>query len=564
MPACTSENLNKLWNGRSDSATSTPPLSPGPNSPLATSPTSTLRHPKYLRKTQSSSSIVGTPFIIQSDRRQSMRAASQTSINLADIPENPSNSLIVNIIGWYPIFLLRSLQLFIITVTQITLGKIFAIPALWISAWLWILWKIIQFPLLIFKWMLSICLTPLSEQFRKKRTVLISGGSTIQALHLARNFYSAGVRVIVVEVDGLFSFTKFSTAVNRFYNIPKPTPLNPQAYIQALCDIVDRENVAFYVPVCSTTSACYDAMAKPHLELLGCSCFIPGMKEVSLLDDSLEVMKSCEAANIQTPTYYQARCKDDVYRLYDSGLFRTGNFIMYNVGFSGIRDHFKYVIPTSKSDFKISYEISDTRPWIIFQNIPGEYFVTCTTVKDSEIIANVTCRVNKNNNGLVPVENSEITEWVSNYLKNLRTLRPITGHIGFRFVISDLTQQILPLGCRVGVSLPYICHSSVHPRVLLKPCKHFSRQASGPLVVPAGRYWMPETILNTLRRPSVESIGKFINTVLDKREALFVFWDPLPYCAYYHLQLPFRNIIGFLQRRRGNNLFNRTVTAPVH
>ncbi|XP_044742199.1 uncharacterized protein LOC123303223 [Chrysoperla carnea] len=571
MPACTSESLTKLWNGSSDSANSTSPSSPVSTSPPVKSPVNTLRRPnKVLRRTQSTSStnsFVTEPFIIQSDRRQILAASSQTSITLNNEVEEEKNSLLVKIIGWYPLLLLRILRVLLVTISDITIAKIlFTLPTLWITAWIWIIWKIIQFPLLIFKWILTIFHTPLSEQFRKKRTVLISGGSTIQALHLARNFYSAGVRVIVVEVDGVFSFTKFSTAVNRFYTIPRPTADNPHSYIKALCEIVEAENIAFYVPVCSTTPAYYDALAKPHLELLGCTCFGPGLKEVYMLDDTLEVMRRCNNNSIPTPSYYQVSSKEEVFRLYDSGTFRTGHFIMYTAGPNAVRERAKYVLPISKNDFKLPYEISESKPWIIIHNVPGEYFITCTTIKESQVIANVTCRVDKHNNGLVPTENQEITKWLVNYFKNLRMLRPISGHISFRFVVTEITNQILPLGCRIGVSLPYICHTSVHPRVLWKPCKHFSRQSSGPLVVKSGRYWMPETILNTLRHPSVETVGRLINTVLDKREALFVFWDPLPYCAYYHIQLPFKNILGFVQRRRagGNHLFSRTIAAPVH
>jgi hypothetical protein len=79
---------------------------------------------------------------------------------------------------------------------------------------------------------------------------------------------------------------------------------------------------------------------------------------------------------------------------------------------------------------------------------------------------------------------------------------------------------------------------------------------------------MHETVMNTLKHPSVEAVGRFIGTVLDKREALFVFWDPLPYCAYYHLQLPFKNVLAFVQEHYGqhgrNGFQYKTMAAPVH
>lgn len=438
---------------------------------------------------------------------------------------------------------------------------IFAVPIFWFSMWFWCLRQIVQLPLTIFKFALSLLLTPSSERNRKKRTVLISGGSTIQALHLARNFYSAGARVVVCEVDGYFALARFSMAVSKFYTVPKPTSDQQQNYVRALCEIVDKENAVYYIPVSATTSAYYDAVAKPHLELLGCTCFCPGIKEVWALDDTLEVLRRCDKMSIRTPVYYPITSKEDVDNLYETGAISRGRYTMSTVGPSGLRERAKIHLPISRSDLKMPNDISVHRPWVVVQDVEGDHYFTCTTVKESKVIANVTCRLNSATNDLIPVENKEISLWLNHFFGKLNLLRPITGHISFRFVVSEEGKTIVPLSSRVGVSLPYICYTSVHPRLLWKPCKHFSRQNSGPLVVENGRYWMPKTALDTIKSPSVDAVTRLIGTVLDKREALFVIWDPLPYCAYYHMQLPFRNVLGFIRRQ---NSFRAPVAAPVN
>lgn len=406
--------------------------------------------------------------------------------------------------------------------------------------------------------------TPASERTRKKRTVLISCGSTIQALHLARNFYSAGARVVVCEIEGLFGLARFSTAVSKFYTVPRPTGDRPQTYVQALCDIVEREKVSYYIPVSATNTAYYDALAKPHLEILNCNCFCPDVKEVWILDDILEVMRRCHGAGISTPLYYPITTKQDITKLYDSGLLRTGRYSMSSVGALGCRDRLKINLPPFRQEFRMPYEINEQKPWVIVQDLPGDHFLTCTTVKESQVVANVTCRVDMDSGGLVPVEHEDINQWLKQFFNKLRVLRQVSGHVSFRFVVSEVSGTLVPLGCRVGVALPYICHTSIHPRLVWKPCRHFTRQASGPLVADTGTYWMHEAVLNTLRHPSVEAVGRLIGTVLDKREALFVYWDPLPYCAYYHLQLPFRNVLGFVQgQQHARNGFHRTMAAPA-
>ena len=174
---------------------------------------------------------------------------------------------------------------------------------------------------------------------------------------------------------------------------------------------------------------------------------------------------------------------------------------------------------------------------------------SCTTVKDSQVVANVTCRVETHQGGLVPVEHNEINLWLKQFFGKLKFFRPLSGHISFRFVVSSASGSIVPLGCKVGVTLPYICYTSVHPRIVWKPCRHFNAQNSGPLISSAGRYWMHQAVIDTIKHLSVQSVNNLIGTVLNKREALFVYWDPLPYFAYYHIQLPITNVLRFL---RGN------------
>ncbi|KAK4882165.1 hypothetical protein RN001_005484 [Aquatica leii] len=491
-------------------------------------------------------------------RRDSPRCQSPVE----SIPEEEHLSLLARLIGWYPCFLLRITQEIAFALLPMAWQQIALVIPVWIfNFWMWIFWQFMQLPLTIFKMFMTVLITPMSERNRKKRTVLISGGSTIQSLHLARNFYSAGARVVVCEVEGLFALARFSTAVNKFYTIPKPNSEYQQNYVRTLCEIVEKEKVSYYVPVSSTTSAYYDAAAKPHLELLGCTSFCPGIKEVWALDDTLEIFKSCEKMGILTPVYHEITSKNDVLRLYESGEIRTGRYVMTTAGPSGLIDRVKFVLPPSRADLKLPHDISQHRPWVVVQDVEGDHFLTCTTVKESKVIANVTCLLDRESKGLVPVENNEINEWLHNFFHKLTLLRPVTGHISFRFVRTK-NNNVLPLSSRLGVSLPYICYTSVHPRLLWKPCKHFSKQSSGPLIAESGRYWMPETVVNTLKHPSIENVTRLIGTVLDKREVLFTLWDPLPYCAYYHMQLPFKNILGFVQKQQ--NKFPQPVAAPVH
>ncbi|XP_049857072.1 uncharacterized protein LOC126336938 [Schistocerca gregaria] len=418
-------------------------------------------------------------------------------------------------------------------------------PAVWLSAWLYVLlwpWRL----LLAWGW----------NRVRANRpTVLVSGGGSVQALHLARNLYSCGARVICVEVEGVFRLSRFSAAVRRFYTLPAPAASEDgvQRYVRALCDIVQRERCSLYVPVCSSTTAYYDAFAKPHLEMLGCTVFCPGVREVWLLDDVQEVLRRAEEAGLHVPLYYPVARRDDVLRLYEAGVPAAGTHFMASAGALGCRDRVKLRLPAARAQFRMPYEMSPQRPWVVVQDLPGEHFLTCTTVRDAVVLANVTCRV-LDSGELVPVDHRAVDQWLTAFFSRLRVLRQFSGHVSFRFVVSEASGALVVLGSRVGVSLPYICHDSAHARLLWRPCRRHQQlqqqqgASASAAAVAAGRYWLPDALLQTLRaQPSLRAVRRLLGTVLDKREALFAAWDPLPYCAYYHLQLPTRRVVNLLR-----------------
>lgn len=454
--------------------------------------------------------------------------------------------IVLRLILWWPLLIISVCQRF----TNFMMENVWnfrSTPSFWFSAFLWLFWKIISYPLAILKNVLIVLHTPAHERRRKKRTILISGGSTLQALHLARNFHSAGARVVVFEFEGLFALARFSTAVNKFYTIPKAGQDNANDYINALMDICEKEKPSLYIPVSATSPAYFDSLAKPHMELSGCQkVFCPGAQEVSILDDIGQVLRKCESRNIPVPPYRVLANKEDLVRLYDTGFMTNYRNVLVATGMNGIIERQKLILPANKRDLRLPFEISEEKPWIVLRDVPGKHYVTCTTVKDSKVIANVTCSIQSETRNLMPETNPEIEKWLNEFFDKVRLLRSINGHISFRFVKSEASGNLLTLGTRVGVTISYLCYTGVQPRVVAKPCPHFERRNSGPMV--QSKHFLPETVAQTIKNPSVESFEQLVGTVLNKREALFVFNDPLPYIAYYHFQLPLQKVSNFLKR----------------
>lgn len=555
MPACSSENTSTLWStsppmSRSNSAS--PPLASV--SPLSTSPprmsspvlkrssnilVSTSNAPPASFSRVSSTSNI--PTVIISQRRQQQRQQQQLHQDRSNIKRN----LLSWILSWY-FGLLSSLLRGVFNAINYVIWA----PALWASAWICLFWVILQLPLTALKWFITVLHTPAYERSRNKRCVLISGGSTVQAVHLARNFYKAGARVVVCELDGLFGLARFSTACSKFYTIPRPGPRNVVEYIKALRDIVEREKVAYYIPVSAASTAYYDALAKPHLATIGCECFVPDTSEIIVLDDPLELLRRCRQFGLPIPQHFLLRSQQDLFQLYERNVFRIGRYMMLAAGPAGMRDRAKILLPPTVRELRNQRqsEISDRRPWVVIRDPGGDHFITCTTLKESRIVANVTCRVDEDRGGLVLEERPEITRWLERFFARSFGAR-INGHVSFQLAVSQETGELMSIGCRVGVSLPYVCHTGIHPRLVWKPCRHFSRQNSAVKSGTLDRQSLSDALTSTFEQPASndQTAPHLLGTVLDKKESLFVYWDPLPYCAYYHLQLPFRRVAGAIR-----------------
>ncbi|CAK1541265.1 unnamed protein product [Leptosia nina] len=417
-------------------------------------------------------------------------------------PEYPASlPRLIGVITWLPRQFLRPLIAIFNFIAHPAWKQILVVlPTLWIAASLFIFWKCVQCPLGVLKMIAG----ALSSSPEKQRTVLISGGSSVQALHLARNFHSAGARVIAFEIEGQFTLLKYSAAVSQFYTVPRPNPGDPLAYARALKEIVEKESIVFYIPVSSSTPAYYDALAKPHLEVMGCQCFVPCARDVVALDDPLELIRLCRVAGLATPQFWVVASEEDVKSWYESGASKEGKHFIVSAGPRGARDRLRFILPDSITHLRFPREISAEKPWVIMREPKGERLMTCTTLKGSRAVNNVTCRLDTERKGLIPQKDDDADAWVQKFVACLTPARPMTGHIAFRLVREENTDgkgKLVAIGARVGVSLPYLCQGP-------KRCGHAA------------------------------TVGNLLNTVLDTREALFAYWDPLPYCAYYQARSP--------------------------
>jgi len=428
-------------------------------------------------------------------------------------------------------------------------------PSACLCLWVRCVWKYARVPLVVSKHVLRLCTASPGGPDMGRFTVLINGGSTVQALHLARNFHQTGARVIVCEIDGRAELCSFSVAVDRYYAVPGPNEDNCVQYVDALRAIVERERVDVYVPTGATVSAYYDAVAKPHLELLGCRCWTPGLDGVTTLNDLSEVFRVCETVGLPVPKHLLVCSKDDVIKLYDNVSFRADRHFIVNVGPSGCKAAHSLQLPATRRSLRLPGPVSEDRPWLLVQHCLGSYYTTCTTVLAGRVVGNVTFTAH---DGRATDQNALIDDWTARFVSAVPV--PFDGYLSFSVCVSP-SRRVVPLGCRVGVPITYASYRSNFEHVVMQclppqrghrpngtagAVAHHTNAAVNGTPSPAtelvvettGRYYASTLLYDTVTRMmTVQSVKHLVRTLVTEREMVFAYWDPLPFFAHYSLQM---------------------------
>lgn len=420
--------------------------------------------------------------------------------------------------------------------------------SIWLRFSMRLTWKCNRIPLVVARMTLRYTIHRRHRRLRKHLwTVLINGASTIQALHLARNFHRTGARVLVCEINDRPELSSFSAAADGSYTVPQPTDDSCVQYVNALRTIVEKEGVGFYVPTGTTVSSYHDSVAKAHLELLGCRCYTPGLDVISVLGDLSEVFRQCTAEGLPVPKHLIVCSKEDIVKLYDNVQFRADRHFIVNIGLSGCKARYNLQLPADRKLLMLPGPVSDDCPWLLVQNCPGTYYTTCTTVRGGAVIGNVTCRRGSRSSPTV-TPNQLVDDWVTRFVSTLPFV--FDGILTFSVCVSP-SRKVIPMGCHVGVPVSYASYTSNLEQILYPAPTDDESPAPEPKIEIVERYYITELAYETVVRMNTAvgpSIKRFLNTVLNKGEMIFAYWDPLPYFVYYSLQLPIHYVNNLLDK----------------
>ncbi|MBD2778157.1 ATP-grasp domain-containing protein [Iningainema tapete] len=380
----------------------------------------------------------------------------------------------------------------------------------------------------------------ISQPFRAKVTsvapknILISGGKMTKALQLARSFHAAGHRVILIETHKYWlSGHQFSKAVNRFYTVPDPQK-DLEAYIQALLDIVQKENIDVYVPVCSPVASYYDSLAKPALSQ-HCEVFHFDADVTRMLDDKYAFSEKAKSLGLSTPKSFKITDPEQILNFDFSQ--ETRKYILKSIPYDPVRrlnlTKLPCATPEETAAFVKSLPISPEKPWIMQEFIPGKEYCTHSTVRNSELRLHCCCESSAVQVNYENVANTKILQWVQRFVQGSE----ITGQLSFDFIeAEDGTVYAIECNPRTHSAITmFYNHPGVADAYLSQTPQPTTLQ---PLPNSKPTYWLYHEIWRLTGIRSFSQLSTWLNNLLRGKDSIYSLQDPLPFLTVHHWQIP--------------------------
>ncbi len=366
------------------------------------------------------------------------------------------------------------------------------------------------------------------------KTIMLTGGKMTKALQLARSFHAMGHRVILVETHKYWlTGHQFSNAVDRFYTVPAPQT-DPEGYTQALLNIAKQENVDLYVPVCSPVSSYYDSLAKPVLSGC-CEVFHFDADTTKMLDDKFAFAQTARSLNLSVPKSYRITDPQQVLNFDFSN--ETRPYILKSIPYDSVRRLNLTKLPCATREetaaFVQSLPISEAKPWIMQEFIPGQEYCTHSTVKDGELRLHCCCESSAFQVNYENVDHPQILEWVQHFVKELK----LTGQASFDFIqAEDGTVYAIECNPRTHSAItmfynhPGVAQAYLGKEPLAEPLQ--------PLPTSKPTYWLYHELWRLTQVRSWQQLQTQIDTIWRGTDAIFQINDPIPFLTVHHWQIP--------------------------
>jgi hypothetical protein len=371
-----------------------------------------------------------------------------------------------------------------------------------------------------------------------RRTVLINGAKMTKALTLARAFHAAGHRVVMVESDKYrFTGHRFSRAVDAFHRVPEPgTP----GYGQALRDVVRDEGIDVFVPVSSPAGSVPDAEAGRLLAGL-CEVLHLDPDTARMLDDKASFSSAAAELGLRVPDFLRIT---DAQQVIDFDFPVGRSYILKRIAYNPVGrmdlTRLSRDTPQRNAALARSLHITAQDPWILQEFIEGREYCTHGTVRDGSLQVYGCCESSAFQINYSHVHKPEIRCWVEDFVGALE----LTGQVSFDFIeAADGHAYAIECNPRTHSAITmFYDHPEVAAAYLLD-----DHPVITPRLSAKPTHWLYHEMWRLLTTPGRR---RRIAEILTGKDAIFDWWDPLPYLMVHHLHIPsllWRN----LRRRQG-------------
>lgn len=425
-----------------------------------------------------------------------------------------------------------------------------------------------------------------------------------KGLMLARTFYLAGHNVIGADFQtyGLPVCGRFSRSLRKFCALPKPNESDGAAfYVNALLRIVQRENVDLWISCSGVASAVEDGQAAEVLERRSdCKSIQFDVATTQTLHEKHSFIERTKSLGLPVPETHSVTSRAAVHRVLHDSPRTKKRYIMKSVCMDDATRSNMTVLPrrtlSETYNHLSTIPISDSKPWVLQQYIPGREYCTHALIIDNTVRAFVACpslELLMHYEALHP--DLPLSKAMLRFTQEFASRYPgkLTGHMSFDFLIEE---RVSEKGAEMGL-VPIECNPRAHTAVVLfqgrekqmaeaylRACEHatngHAEAANGnteasrqepetvtPSPQPAKYYWIGHDLvilvlypllLVLLRKMALQDFEKdcykFLEHFLLWKDGTYELWDPLPIWWLYHVYWPGQFLACILQRRKWSRI----------
>ncbi|GAB4376202.1 MAG: ATP-grasp domain-containing protein [Elainellaceae cyanobacterium] len=366
------------------------------------------------------------------------------------------------------------------------------------------------------------------------KTILIAGARMTKTLQLARSFHAAGHRVILIDTKKFWlSGNRFSNTVSEFYTVPDPRQ-DLTGYTKTLQAIAKKEKVDLFIPV-AIFAVVYPQGMTQHLLADYCEVFHYDAETTRMLDDKFAFAEKARSLSLSVPKSFKITSPEQVLNFDFSQ--EQHPYILKSIPYDAARrldlTKLPCATPEETAAFVKSLPISEKKPWILQEFIPGQEYCTHSTVRDGKSTLYCCCKSSAFQVNYEQVNHPEINAWIRRFLAGVGG----TGQASFD-IIQAADGTIYPIECNprthsaitMFYNHPEVAEAYLNPEPPAEPLQ--------PLPDSKPTYWLYHELwrLNEVR--SLQQLQSWFKTIWRGTDAVFTVNDPLPFLMVHHWQIP--------------------------